>query len=107
MAAVILSIIGGLFLRRYRAGRTKKQEPGNFVSVDEDDGENEQGVGGGVSGTGVSISLATLGHIHGHGQGQGQGVQSQLDHTRDNNVRERRNSQPIPRALDLDRPMRS
>ncbi|KAF8928411.1 hypothetical protein BGZ47_001650 [Haplosporangium gracile] len=105
MAAVILAIIGGLVLKRYRAGREKKQEPGNFVSVGEDDGENERGVVGGGSGTGGSISLATLGH--GQGQGQGQGAQSQLNQTNNSNVRERRNSQPIPRSLDLDGPLRS
>lgn len=103
MAVVILSIIGGLVLKRYRAGREKKQEPGNFVSVGEDDGESERGVVG--SGTGGSISLATLGH--GQGQGQGQGGQSELNQTGNNNVRERRNSQPIPRSLDLDGPLRS
>ncbi|KAK5798831.1 hypothetical protein F5H01DRAFT_358405 [Linnemannia elongata] len=104
MAAVILSIIGGLVLKRYRAGREKKQEPGNFVSVGEDDGESEQGVGGG-SGTGGSVGFTTIGH--GQGQGQGQGGQSQLNQTSNNNVRERRNSQPIPRSLDLDGPLRS
>ncbi|KAF9932855.1 hypothetical protein FBU30_007186 [Linnemannia zychae] len=110
MAAVILSIIGGLFLRRYRAGRTKKQEPGNFVSVGEDDNdENERGIGGGggggtSSGTGGSIGMVTLGQ----GQGQGQGTPSQINQASSlNNVRERRNSQPIPRALDLDGPRRS
>ncbi|KAG9064136.1 hypothetical protein KI688_003322 [Linnemannia hyalina] len=34
MAAVILSVIGGLVLKRYRAGREKKQEPGNFTWTD-------------------------------------------------------------------------
>lgn len=101
MVVVILLIIGGLALKRYRAGREKKQEPGNFVSVGEDDGETERGVVGGGSGTGGSISLATL------GQGQGQGAQSQLNQANNNNVRERRNSQPIPRSLDLDGPMRT
>jgi hypothetical protein len=92
-------------LKRYRAGRGKKQEPGNFVSVGEDDGESERGVVGGGTGTGGGISLATLGH--GQGQGLGQGAQSQLNQTSNNNVRERRNSQPIPRSLDLDGPVRS
>ncbi|KAI8602854.1 hypothetical protein EDD21DRAFT_370712 [Dissophora ornata] len=107
MAVVILAVIGGLTLRRYKSGRAKKQEPGSFAPVDEDDGESDRGrIGGtGTPSTtpgGSSISLATLGgHHHHHHHHQSQVASS------NSNVRERRNSQPIPRALDLDRNSRT
>ncbi|KAF9109698.1 hypothetical protein BGX27_007304 [Mortierella sp. AM989] len=104
-AVVVLAVIGGLALRHYKSGRTKKQEPGNFAPVGEDDGESERGGrgGSGVGGAstipgGSSISLATGGHHHHH--------QSQVTAS-NSNVRERRNSQPIPKALDLEGSSRS
>ncbi|KAG9321682.1 hypothetical protein KVV02_002150 [Mortierella alpina] len=101
LAVVVLAIIGGFTLRRYRKGRPKKQEPGNFVSVGEDDQEGTGGGGASPAPGASSISLATLGghHHHHHHPSQVGGTES--------NVRERRNSQPIPRVLDMDRTMRS
>ncbi|KAI1314340.1 hypothetical protein EDD11_002281 [Mortierella claussenii] len=111
LGVVILAVVGGLILRRYRSGRTKKQEPGNFTPVGEDDEESEgrRGTGGNGSSSTIpgasSISLATLGghqpplSSYHHHQNQTAASNS--------NVRERRNSQPIPRALDLDRGSRS
>ncbi|KAG0011496.1 hypothetical protein BGZ81_002146, partial [Podila clonocystis] len=66
MGLIILAIIGGVALRRYRSGRTKKQEPGNFMTVGEDDNELGGSMGGsGIGGSGMpgasSVSLATLG----------------------------------------------
>ncbi|KAI7822645.1 hypothetical protein BC939DRAFT_503655 [Gamsiella multidivaricata] len=95
LAVVILAIIGGLALRHYRSGRTKKQEPGTFAPVGEDDGGTSSTIPGGSS-----ISLGTLGGHHHHHHPSQSAVT-------DSNVRERRNSQPIPRALDLDGHSRS
>ncbi|KAF8977435.1 hypothetical protein BGZ46_007388 [Entomortierella lignicola] len=107
---VVLAFIAGLTYRRYRSGRTKKQEPRPFTPVGEDDGDSERGGHSGVGGVGgnstipggSSISLTTLGghhHLHHHHQSQVAASNS--------NVRERRNSQPIPRALDLEGNSRS
>ncbi|KAG0359484.1 hypothetical protein BG005_000712 [Podila minutissima] len=98
MGLVILAIVGGVALRRYRSGRTKKQEPGNFMTVGEDDIDLGGSMGGsGIGGSGIpgasSVSLATLG-------GVGSGAHGA---TVDSTIRERRNSvglQPIPRAMD-------
>lgn len=96
LAVVILAVMGGFMLKRHRSGQAKKQEPRNFTQVGEDDGESERGgrTGDGDSSNipgGSSISLATLGPAAGT---------SSI-------VRERRNSQPIPRALDLGGNLRS
>ncbi|ORZ18330.1 hypothetical protein BCR41DRAFT_45389 [Lobosporangium transversale] len=101
LGVVILATVGGLALKRYRSGWTKKQEPGTFAPFDEDDGGGTGGGGGSGGGGGTSstipgsaISLVTV---------SGQNHQTVNSN---NNVRERRNSQPIPRALDLERSSR-
>ncbi|KAF9417015.1 hypothetical protein BGZ94_010062 [Podila epigama] len=105
LGLVVLAFIGVMALRRYRSGRSKKQEPGTFMTVGEDDLDHDEddrirgassggghaGGGGGGGGGGAGINLAILGGAggsHGHS-------------TTDATIRERRNSvglQPIPRA---------
>ncbi|KAF9586195.1 hypothetical protein BGW38_008632 [Lunasporangiospora selenospora] len=92
--AIALVAIGGVVLKKYKSGRNKKQEPGNFVTVSEDDGEID--MGGSLSyPTGIQRNSVNLTTLVGHGGG-----------TSNNTVRERRNSmgtQGSPKALDLDR----
>ncbi|KAF9439308.1 hypothetical protein BGZ76_003838 [Entomortierella beljakovae] len=101
-SVVVLAAVGTVLLRRYRSGRAKKQEPGNFTPMGEDDGESEHiGRNGSSVIPGSSISLATLGHHHHQNQATASANNTSV------NVRERRNSQPIPRALDLEGNCRS
>ncbi|KAG0046345.1 hypothetical protein BGZ83_008487 [Gryganskiella cystojenkinii] len=125
---VLLALVGGLLWRRYRMriGRAKKQEPArHFVSVDEDDGESDRGRGHGLGGgshSRISISgLSGVIDIGGTGGGTGGGTTETLpdgsialsnlggggggsssQQNYNNQVRERRNSQPVPRKLELD-----
>lgn len=112
LGIVVLAAIGSVVLKRYRSGQAKKQEPRNFTQVGEDDGESERGrrtADGSTSdlpGTGAggsSISLATLGGLHHPSQVAVAVAGSSVS----SNVRERRNSQPIPRTLDLGGNLRS
>jgi hypothetical protein len=122
---VLVALVGGLFVRRYRMriGRAKKQEPvRHFMTVGEDDGESDRGMGG----SHISVSgLGAAGTIDGSGGGVGDaggtlpdgsialsnmgGASSQQHYSSQsssNNVRERRNSQPVPRQLELDGKLR-
>ncbi|KAG0268614.1 hypothetical protein DFQ27_006252 [Actinomortierella ambigua] len=92
LSVIIVGLLAYIGVRKYRSGRTKKQEPtGDFMSVGEDDDLHRSPLPGGSV-----ISLATLGGGSG-GQGTGSAT------TAASTVRERRNSvgvQPLPRAMD-------